>query len=341
MRILITGATGLLGNNVARLAISQGTQVVTLSRSGRENRALADLDIETVQCDLANLKEDELARLGSFDAIVHCAAHIHIGWKFKDEAMRINRDGTETLLRVARRNNTRFVHVSTVNTLPVGSRLAPANEETQGDGQVPCTYVVSKRAAEASANNAYREGVPVIFVHPGFMLGPWDWKPSSGRMICELQKNFAPLAPSGGCSVCDPRDVADAILQSITKGTAGRHYILAGENLTYLDLWQRICRAVGKSGPWTYMRFPARFLSSYGGDLFNMFRAGESEINSAAIAMASQFHWYSSQRAIDELGYRIRPVNDSIRDAVAWFREKGILPPVPKSTSQLHAAGQS
>lgn len=341
MRILITGATGLLGNNVARLAIAQGMRVVTLSRSGRDSRALSNLDIETIQCDLGTIRESDVVQLGVFDAIIHCAAHIHIGWKFMDEAMRINRDGTEALLRVAQKNNTRFIHVSTVNTLPVGSKTQPADEDTQGDGQVPCTYVLSKRAAEASASKAQRDGLPVIFVHPGFMLGPWDWKPSSGRMICELQKNFAPLAPSGGCSVCDPRDVAAAILQSITRGVSGRHYILAGENLTYLDLWRRICNAVGKSGPWTYMRLPAKVISSYGGDLFNKFSRGESEINSAAIAMASQFHWYSSQRAIAELGYHVRPVNESIRDAVDWFRANGILPPATNTTPPLHVAGQS
>jgi dihydroflavonol-4-reductase len=324
VRVLISGATGLLGNNLVRLALNRGLQVACLTRSVRKGAPFDSLDVDLFQADLADPMTLRKIFENRFDACIHCAAEIHIGWKFLDRSMRVNRDGTKILLEEAGRQGTKFVHVSTVNTLAVGSKEKIVDEETAGDGRVPCNYILSKMAAEKLADEAAAAGQQVVVVHPGFMLGPWDWKPSSGRMISGLQ-GFAPFAPSGGCSVCDPRDVAEAILNAIPDGISGRHYILAGENMTYLDLWRRICFALGKKGPLTVLRGPGRFAVGLIGDTISRFSRNELDINSAAIAIASQTQWYSSKRAMDELGYRPRPANESIRDAVQWLRQNHLM----------------
>jgi len=324
VRLLITGANGLLGNNVARQALERGFEVASVSRSDRHNRAFEGLEIDVFSSDLSDRERLAGVFETGFDAVVHCAAHIHIGWKFLDQGMRVNRDGTQFLLEEAGRRGIKFIHVSTVNTLGLGTQEKPATEDTPVAGLVPCTYVLTKRAAEKAADDAFARGQHVVVVHPGFMLGPWDWKPSSGRMIQALQ-GFAPLAPSGGCSVCDPRDVAAAVLNAIDRGVSGRHYILGGENLTYLELWRRIASRLGTRGPLTIMRTPAKVLASVVGDTISRFLSDELDVNSAGIRMSSQFSWYCSQRAIDELGYRPRAAEESIRDAVQWLRENGLL----------------
>lgn len=324
MRILITGASGLLGNNVARIAQNRGMEISSLSRSDRKNRAYDGLNINVFQVDLAD--RENLAKVFEtrVDAVIHCAANIHIGWKCLDQGMQVNRNGTKYLLDEAGRRGIKFIHVSTVNTLAVGSKNKIVDEDTPGNGQIPCTYVVTKMAAERLAINAAESGQNVVIVHPGFMLGPWDWKPSSGRMIQALE-GFTPLSPSGGCTVCDPRDVAKAILDAIDRGVSGRHYILGGENMTYLELWRRICAELGKKGPFTYLRAPGRIIAGTIGDTISRFRKDELEINSAAIGMSSQTQWYTSQRAISELGYQPRPADESIRDAVQWLRQNNLL----------------
>jgi len=324
MRILVTGATGLLGNNIIRLGLELGLEMAGICRSDRFNKAFFGLNLPVYSVDLTD--QEGLNRIfdNPFDVVIHCAAHIHIGWQQREAGMRINCEGTKFLLKAASKQKIKFIHISTVNTLSVGDKSIPADEETPGDGQVPCTYIVTKRAAEQAAVEAAQSGQDVVIVHPGFMLGPWDWKPSSGKMIQGLQ-GFAPLAPSGGCTVCDPRDVAAAILNAIDRGKSGRHYILGGENLTYLDLWRQIATQLGKRGPWTYMRTPGRIVTSSVGDTLSWLLGNELDINSAAIGIASQFHWYSSQRAIDELGYAPRPAADSIRDSVQWLRENQLL----------------
>lgn len=321
MRIAVTGATGLLGNNVTRLALGRGIQVVAISRNSTSAKSLEDLNLQKLDADITDF--DSLDRIdGKLDAVIHSAAHIHIGWSQRQQGIQTNKNGTANAIRLAQKHQARLIHVSTVNTLAIGSADRIVDEQTPGDGQVPCTYVVSKRSAEQEVRQAIQQGGDAVIVYPGFMLGPWDWKPSSGRMIMDLRKGAPPLAPSGGCSICDPRDVADAILQAIAKAPGGSRYILAGENWTYFQLWREITKQFGARGPWTFLRRPGQIAAGSIGDLLGKLTGKEPLVNSAAIAMSSQYHWYSSQLAIDQLDYRIRPVDESIADAIDWMRQQ-------------------
>jgi dihydroflavonol-4-reductase len=326
MRILVTGSTGLLGNNIVRKSIDDGHQVVALIRTKERPKALDGLDVELAFGDVTD-PESVLRAAKGVDAILHSAAQIHIGWQQRELSYRVNVEGTRAVVAAAKREAARLVHVSTVNTLAIGNREGTVDEDSQHDGQIPCTYVVSKRQAEQITVQAARGGLEACIVHPGFMLGPWDWKPSSGRMLLEVGKRWTPLAPSGGCSVCDVRDVARGVLLAMERGSVERHYILAGDNLTYLELWTKIARVFKKNPPLTIMRWPARILAGLFGDVSAKLRGTESDINSAALKMSSQFHCYSSQRACDELGYSVRPADVSIADAQAWFQEHGYISP--------------
>jgi dihydroflavonol-4-reductase len=258
------------------------------------------------------------------DAVIHSAALIHIGWKRREEAIFVNRSGTENLLRWAEAQRVRFIHVSTVNVLPIGTKDSPSDETSQGDGQVPCTYVVSKRAAQQAFTESVSRGLDGYSIYPGFMLGPNDWQLSSGRMIRAL-KSFQPWAPSGGCSVCDPRDVSQGILELAQHGGKHRHYILAGHNTTYFDLWTAIAQKLGVRPPLVEMRKPARVIGNLLANGVNLLRREESDFYSAAIEMAQQFHYYSSRRAEEELGYHPRPIHESIDDAIQWLRTHNYL----------------
>jgi len=324
MRIVVTGATGLLGNNVTRSAIQRGIDVVAVSRNATNAKALDGLPIEKFDADITSWDSlDEID--GPIDAVIHSAAHIHIGWSQREIGITTNRSGTSNAIRLARKHAARFLHVSTVNTLAIGSKDRVADEQTPGDGQVPCTYVVSKRAAEQQVLEAIQQGTDAVIVYPGFMLGPWDWKPSSGRMILDLRNGSPPLAPSGGCSICDPRDVAAAILAALEKAPSGARYILAGENWTYFELWREITKQFKSRGPWTCLQKPGQLLAGSAGDLFGKLTRNEPIINSAAIAMSSQYHWYSSQRAVQELNYHIRPVSESVAAAILWMRQQEMI----------------
>jgi dihydroflavonol-4-reductase len=144
-------------------------------------------------------------------------------------------------------------------------------------------------------------------------------------MLLEVGKRFAPLAPTGGCSICDVRDVAAGILAASERGRTGANYILGGENLSYFEIWQLFARVGGSRPPVGRLGPVIKFLAGRAGDLWGRLAGSEPPVNSAALAMSSQTHYYSSERAKSELGYRRRPLEESVRDAWQWFREHGYV----------------
>ena len=319
--ILVTGATGLLGNNVVRLLLGRGERVRVLVREGCDPRPLEGLEVEVAHGDVRDEAAVRSAAAGT-GAIVHAAGWVHLTWQRLELAREINVRGACHVADAAQASGARLIHVSSVDALAPGLQDQPADEETAGT-KPACSYVVSKREAEQEILSRVNRGLNAVIVNPGYLIGPWDWKPSSGRMLLEIAQRFAPIAPRGGISICDPRDVAAGILSAIERGQAGRRYLLTGENIPYFEAWKRFAKLGGRRGPLKRMSRPAGWLAGFAGDIWDRFSQRESVINSAAIRLGNMFHYYSCQRAISELGYRFRPADESICDAWNWFVAHG------------------
>lgn len=323
MRIFVTGGTGLLGNNILRQLNDAGHECMALVRSTPDTRVFDGVDAEFVSGDLRNEHTINEAIKRS-DAVIHSAGLIHLGWKQMDESMAVNRDGTRLIVEACLRHDRKLVHVGTVNTIAIASRKTVSDETTPihfAGGQIRCSYVLSKRAGVEEVKSAVKAGLRANVVHPAFMLGPYDWKPSSGRMVLEVGKTWRPVCPRGSNSVCDVRDVAAATIQAVSAEIEnGREYILAGHNLRYKELWSEIAKRTGVRGP-LFRAGPLQlWIAGKLGDFKAKVTGNESELNSAAIAMANQTHAYNSSRAMAELGYHIRPLDEIFDDAVDWLK---------------------
>jgi len=233
---------------------------------------------------------------------------------------------TERLAEFCRLKKRRMIHVSIVDTLAHAPDGRPRTESDREPGKPPISYVQSKREAEQKMLEQIEQGLDGIIIHPGFMLGPWDWKPSSGAMLLAIAGGPTPLAPAGGCSAVDVRDVADGILKAVDRGRRGERYILGGENLSYLELWQKMARAVGKrNGPRAKLPNWLAGIAGRVGDLAGKWMRQEPQVNSGATAMGQLQHFYSSEKAISQLGYRIGSLDDAIDDEWQFLVEYGYV----------------
>lgn len=321
MLTLVTGATGLVGNNLVRQLAEREERVRVLVRDP-EDKSLAGLSLEVVQGDVCDPASVRRAAQG-VDRIIHSAGRVHLGWTGLALHQSVNIEGTRNVAQAAKEAGVRMVHVSSVDALGLGSRQQPADEDCTAEGSVLCPYVVTKRQAESVVTELVAEGLDAVIVNPVYMFGPWDWKPSSGRMILEVSRGMALLAPPGGNDFADVRDVAAGILVAADRGQRGRRYILGGEPLSYLDAWRLIAEVAGVRGPWRKMLRPGLFVASRVGDLLTRIRGVESDVNSAAIAMARLEHHYSYARATAELDYRPRPAREAVEAAWRWFIDYG------------------
>ena len=227
MLYLVTGATGLVGNNVARALLARGDRVRVLTRATSDPRPLAGLNIEIAKGDVRDAAAVEAA-VGGVDRVVHAAAYVHIGWTQFDASRAINVGGTANVAASARRAGARLVHVSSVDAMGLLPHGQASDEETPVAGGVLCPYVVTKREAEQVVLAEIAQGLDATIVNPAYMIGPWDWKPSSGRMLLEVARNRGLVAPLGTNNFCDVRDVAQGIVTAADRGAAGRRDILGG-----------------------------------------------------------------------------------------------------------------
>ena len=322
MQILVTGATGLLGNNVVRELLARGIRPRVLVRETSDLRPLEGLEVERFEGDIRD-PQQVMAACQGMDAVVHAAGYVKIGWLNPEIYQAINVQGTQNVAEAVHQQGGRMIHVSTVNTLGVVAAGEIADEESNNRPIVPCPYVESKRLAEEKIFQLTEEGLDAVIVQPGYLLGPWDWKPSSGAMLLEVASRFTPLAPRGGMSLCDARDVAQGILAAIERGTCGRNYILAGHNMSYIDSWRLFAEITGSRQPWKRVGFlPIRLVGRIN-DLVTRITGKEPKLNSAATRLSSMFHYFSSERAQNELGYQVRAVESLVRDSWEWFCEYG------------------
>lgn len=321
---LVTGGTGLVGNNVVRRFLEQGRRVRVLvrPRRGGTDPSLEGLAVDQVVGRL----EDEPSLQQAVDGIslvIHSAAVVHCGWRHRDEMHRVNVEGTARLARAARRAGARFVHVSSVDALGLRADGVPGDEETPPGGMVECPYVITKREAEAAVLAEVARGLDAVIVNPVYMIGPWDWKPSSGRMLLEVGNGKGLLAPPGANDFVDVRDVVAGIESAATRGQTGRRYILGGHPLTYLEAWRTFAEVTGRRPPLGNAPPLAVRTAGWFGDLAAAVLRREPPVNSAAASMSMLRHNFSCQRAVTELGYRFRPFLETVADAWIWFCEHG------------------
>jgi dihydroflavonol-4-reductase len=287
-----------------------------------DDRALEGLPIEIVPGDITQ-PGCLPAALRGVDIVIHSAALVHVGWTREAEMRLVNVEGTRHVATAARAAGARMLHVSSVDALGLGTREQPADEETPFDSRiVECGYVHTKRAAEVVIQEEIARGLDAVIVNPTLMLGPWDWKPSSGKLVLEIARGWAKVAPPGGNDYCDVRDVAAGILAAIERGRTGRRYILGGEPLSYFDAFTLIANVVGVKPPWKVARWPALATTKLIAAIQTRLTGKEPDYNGAAIEFSKLPHHFSYARAAAELGYQVRPAREAMQAAWDWFVEK-------------------
>ncbi len=311
---LVTGATGLLGNNVVRALLGRGASVRVLVRDRADPRPLAGLDVEVRRGDVRDAAAVEAACRGA-EVVVHAAAKVGIGSVGLASYREVNVGGTENVRRAVMRHGSRLIHVSTSDTVASSAHGEPADETASFDATHTTAYSVSKWEAEALAADA-------VIVNPGFLLGPWDWKPSSGRMLLAISRGQGLLAPRGHGSFVDARDVAAAILAAAERGRAGQRYLLTGERLAWVDAWSLFADVTGGRAPRGRVWPLAAWIGGRSGDLIAKFTGREPDVNSAALRSALRPSRFSSRLAEEELGFRRRPLRETVVDAWAWFEAR-------------------
>ena len=317
--VLLLGASGLLGHNVLRLLLEHGVPVRVLLRPGSE--LLLDTP-EVMRGSLLDFETLVQAAAGC-DAVINCAGTTDMSLPRAEDFNPVNRDLPVMLCRVLEQTGIRtLIHTSTANTIAPGPRERPTDESAPFAAPFDrAPYAISKKAGE-DALLAWAAAHPdrrVVIVNPGFMVGAYDPKPSSGTLLLAAWRRRLMAGPAGGKSFLPVRDAATAICNGLERGATGR-YLLTGQSLTLREFYALQAQVCGYRQ--RFVTLPAPLVRAAGrfGDLLRALgvRTMLSTINVEQLLIEE---WYDCSRADRELGLPHTPLPDAIRAFFAWRRD--------------------
>ena len=312
---LVTGASGFIGSHVARALAERGDDLRLLARRSSNLAHLDDVSFERASGDITDRRAVRRAMEG-VDRVFHVAGRTSLRSQDREAVFETNVKGTRIVLEEALDAKVeRVVHTSSVGAIGVAKPRGAIDENAVFDiGHLGIAYVNSKHESELEALRMVARGLDVVIVNPSFVLGP----DSPGGTSMSLVKRFLlrriPVYVDGGLNIVDVRDVAKGHLQAERKGKAGERYILSGRNFTLDRLFADLARISGVEPP--SVRLP-------GSVMLGVLEAGARArlpLPAAPDEVRSAMLWwtYRNAKAKRELGFKPRPHEDTLEDAVRW-----------------------
>jgi dihydroflavonol-4-reductase len=324
---LVTGATGFVGSAVARVLLKAGHPVRVLARPGGDRRNLKGLSVEIAQGSLED--HDSLATaVAGCRYLFHVAADYRLWVPDPGPMFRVNIGGTRELMQAALAAGVeRIVYTSSVATLGIVPGGIADEETPSRAADMIGPYKRSKFDAEAVVRDLVAEqSLPAIIVNPSTPIGPGDIKPTpTGRLIVEAARGRVPGFVDTGLNVAHVEDVAVGHLLAAETGEIGRRYILGGENLSLAEILAEVARLTGRRPPSFKIPYAAILPVAAGAEALARLTGREPFVTLDGARMSKKKMFFSSARAVRELGYAPRPARQAIADAVAWFKANGYL----------------
>jgi dihydroflavonol-4-reductase len=321
--ILVTGATGHIGNVLVRKLLEQGEKVRALILRGEDTTPIQDLTVEKVEGDVLDPESLESAMRG-VDTVYHLAGIISIMPGRNPFVWRVNVEGTRNVLATAQRAHVkRLVYTSSIHAIKRAPNGVTMDESLGFDQNNPYgEYDRSKAAASLEVQKAAASGLEAVIVCPTGVIGPYDFRGSEmGEVIRSASEARPMFYVEGAYDFVDVRDVVDGMIAAKKHGRRGESYILSGHKLSVRYMLETVREVSGKTFssikiPFSLAEFAARFTPWY----YQKTKA-KPRFTPYSLEVLQSNSNISSRKARTELGYKPRPVYESIADTVRWFLE--------------------
>ncbi|MGI8632059.1 MAG: NAD-dependent epimerase/dehydratase family protein [Solirubrobacterales bacterium] len=321
---LVTGATGFIGSHVVAQLLDRGEPVRVLVRdpAGLEQVGLAGREgLEVVTGDLLDPGTLPAAVEGA-RRVHHIAGVISLERGDGERMHRLNVETTQNLFAALEGSEVeRIVYLASIFAL-AGGDGTPATEDSPWRLEsLPVPYVQAKRVAELFVREQTEGGMPVVFAYPTFCYGPGDVNGSSSDLLVGFLNGEVPAYIAGGHNALDVRDAADGLIKAMDRGEPGRRYLLGGTDVTFRQLFGLLSWITDRSSP--AIRLPAVVGRWTGWAAERVL--SDPPLTEQMALMSARRWYYDDTRARKELGHVSRPLEETMRNAIAWYRERGVV----------------
>ena len=326
MKVLVTGATGFVGSNIAAALTARGDHVRVLRRTTSRLKALEGMRVEYTVGDI--LDPDSLVTaMQDCELVFHVAAMAQYWRSGKETVYRVNVDGTRNVMQAALVAGVeRVVHTSSVAALGYPPRGILADESQPFPTELTWwPYGHSKYLAELEVRKAIEQGLPVVIVNPTIVIGPRDVNFVSGSLIRASAKGQLRVVPPGGTNMVHVDDVVSGHLAAAESGHIGERYILGGENLSHWDAALILTSVTGGPPPWFVLPHWSLPLLARLIDGYNAVSPRPPLLAGEQILLGGETFYVDNKKAVRELGLPQTPFRQAAADAYLWYQEHNLL----------------
>jgi nucleoside-diphosphate-sugar epimerase len=320
-KVLVTGASGLLAINIIEELLNAHFFVFGFLRNPKKFPLKNHQNLELIIGDISQ-SSTYLEVLKKTDIVIHVAAKTGQNILQYKEYKHINVNATKELLTYSIENNVqKFIYISSANAFGYGDLENLGNETKPIKAPFNTSlYAMSKLEAQNAVLELAekQEQTKIMVLNPTFLIGKYDTKPSSGRIILSAYKKKIIFYPPGGKSFINVKDAAQTIVKSIEFGKHKESYILSGENLSFLEFYKKVNKALHQKS--SFVRIP-KFLLIFVGYLGNALRffGLRTDLSLSNLKTLSVSNFYSNRKAKNELHHQQNKIEEGIEAAIKWF----------------------
>lgn len=325
---LVTGGAGFLGSHLVAALLAEGEEVRVLERPGAEVDHLPLDRIELVTADIRDRAAMASATRGCSN-VYHLAADPNLWRHDVREYDAINHQGALNVIHAALEGGAeRVLHTSTESILASADFAGGSVEDLElRESDMLGPYCLSKFRADRAVRRLAADGAPLILVCPTLPIGPGDRSMTPPtRMSLAFCRGELPAYLNCRLNLVDARDVAQGMISAMRKGRPNRRYLLGGHNCELAD-WLAILGAqVGRSPPRWTVPYPVALAVAWWSEKWATHVTGKMPMATVTgVRLTRRCMFFDPSPSLKELNLVPRPVAQSARDAVGWYRSLGWL----------------
>lgn len=321
--IFVTGAAGHIGNVLVRELVSRGYDVRALALPGEDVRALADSKPEIVEANILDYPALKGAMKGA-EVVFHLASLVALVPDQFEMMQKVNIEGTANVIKACVENGVkRLIYTSSIHAYGRPDKKLVIDESLPFDTQTGRGgYDQTKAKASEMVLEAAKAGLNAVILAPTGVIGPYDFKRSEmGEMTNYWMKSTPTFSMDGAYDFVDVRDVVEAHINAMDRGEAGQAYLLPGHRVTVREYRRMIQDACSTCSREFYV--PIKFARIFAPLAERIYRITKTRprFTRYSIETLMSNSIVTGDKAVEVLGYRARPIEETVRDSVEWWEE--------------------
>ncbi|MCO5935657.1 NAD-dependent epimerase/dehydratase family protein [Mucilaginibacter sp. RB4R14] len=314
--ILVTGATGFLGAELAKELILRRNKVRCTKRASSIIPKILEpfVDkIEWVNADLMDAAALEDA-LEGITQVYNCAAFVSLKQADKEPMIRTNVRGTANLVDLCNEKGIRMVHTSSVAAVgeaKPGELITENNHldsSTETDG-----YAISKLESEMEVWRGIAEGLDAVIVNPTIIIGVSAGTTGSGQIFETVRKGLK-FYTGGTIGFVDVQDVAKCMIALMETNLSGERYIINAENRPYKHLFEEIAGCLNVPAPKTLAKPWMMELAWRGASFIGLLTGKAPALDKTSARAASNSREFDNSKIKQAIGFKFKPVSETIKE---------------------------